>query len=467
MAGIEAEGLPLARSGRVSEAASVRVGPYRMHSLLGKGGMASVYLALDERWAGVHRLVAVKCMHPRLANEPEMVEMFRDEARIATLVLHPNVCRVVDFGASDGTPFLAMEYLCGESLASVRNRLAATGQDGREAARHRAALVVRMLADACEGLHAVHELKDGDGRPLCVVHRDVSPENMLVTCTGCVKIVDFGIVKARLQSHTTETGIIKGKLSYIAPEVLRGAEVDKSSDIWAMGVIAWEVMTGERLFRRTTDADTLAAIEGAVVAPPSSRMAGLPVELDAPILRALDRDPKHRYPTAREFGRALLFVADRCGVRAEASDVQAWMYAAFAHDGACQQRMLVKLDEPSAGAHAEVVRDVAAPGSRGELARPDRTMRRFGKRASGWWLAAGISGAVCVGGLAAVALRRSASGTDARELAAHAAVEAPERIIELRVGDEVVWRGRASALPSGVAEKAARESEPRADTLRP
>ena len=240
-------------------------GPYLLVDPIGRGGMAEVVLASDPRRAGVHRLCAVKRIHPHLIDEPGYVDMFRDEARFASRLCHPNVCRVFDHGVIDGIPFLAMEYLCGEPLGRIRAALAETpalpaSHPRVHSGARRAAVIARIMADACEGLQAVHELRAGDGRSLDAVHRDVSPDNLFLSCAGEVKVVDFGVVKANHKLHKTGAGVIKGKMAYVPPEVMAAAKIDRRADIWALGVIAWELFTGERLFRRESEVATLKAI---------------------------------------------------------------------------------------------------------------------------------------------------------------------------------------------------------------
>jgi serine/threonine protein kinase len=325
-----------------------RVGPYLVLSRLGNGGMATVYLARDERQAGVHQLVALKCVHPHLANDAEFVSMFVDEARIASLIRHPKVCRVIDYGTSGSLRYLTMEHLCGSSLASVRRTLANTyrslgaesalpGMHGLSFSRV-AALIARMVDDACEGLHAVHELKRSDGQLLNVVHRDVSPENLMLTCDGTVKLVDFGIVKADFQRQSTQKGMVKGKLSYLPPEALQGHKLDRRADVWAIGVTAWELFTGRRLFRRKSATQTLLAVVEGEVPPPSSVRPGLPAIYDDIILKALAQDPHDRYPTARAFGRTLRSAARKTGHDIDGGDLQEWLETELGHYAVCRER---------------------------------------------------------------------------------------------------------------------------------
>jgi serine/threonine-protein kinase len=279
--------------------------------------MATVFLARRLHGNG---FVALKAIHPHLAERGDFVEMFRDEAQIGLKLDHPNICRVYDLDALDGTYFLAMEYLMGETLSSLFRRAARrTPGDLR---RH-AAIVAHIAAGACSGLHAAHELRDADGALLNVVHRDVSPDNVLLTYSGETKVMDFGLASAARQTHRTRTGIIKGKFGYIAPELLSGSKADRRADVWSLGVVIWELLTGRRLFRRDSDAETLSAVAQAPILPPSQVRAGLPSQLDGPVMRALEREPSQRYASAFELGRDLLAAFDTAAIRP--SDLADWM----------------------------------------------------------------------------------------------------------------------------------------------
>jgi serine/threonine protein kinase len=315
-----------------------QIGRYRLCQKVAAGGMATVYVARLEIGPELHRLVALKVLHPRLTRNPEFADMFLDEARIATLIHHPYVCSVFDFGVVDGTHFLAMELLTGESLKRVHRALV-RGRGQGDPARH-AAYVARMLTDACEGLHAVHELREESGQSLGVIHRDVAPDNLLLTNDGVIKVVDLGIACAARRRHRTRTGIIKGKFAYVAPELLRGARPERSADVWGIGVVLWEMLTLRRLFHRSTDVATLAAVLDMDVPPPSTARAGLPKELDAIVLRALARNPDDRYATIRELGRDLTrFVAQR-GEEVDNAVLSEWMDCLFPGGRVAHQRFL-------------------------------------------------------------------------------------------------------------------------------
>jgi serine/threonine-protein kinase len=280
-----------------------RIGRYELCFELASGGMASVYLARIDGVSGFEKLVALKRIHRHLAKEKGYVNMFLDEARIASRITHPNVCSVFDFGEADGEHYIAMEYLVGEPLSRLLSRVA-----GDQSQRKSPLLPLRMsriIADACEGLHAAHELKDANGDLLHVVHRDVSPRNLFVTYDGAVQVVDFGIASASQRLHHTSTGQVKGTFAYMAPEQLSAQPIDRRVDIWALGVALWEMLAIRRLFKRDTTANTIHSVLYDEIRPPSDHRPQVPEELDRIVMKALQRDPKDRWRTAREMGRAL------------------------------------------------------------------------------------------------------------------------------------------------------------------
>jgi serine/threonine-protein kinase len=280
-----------------------RIGRYELCFELASGGMATVYLARADGASGFEKLVALKRIHRHLAKEKHYVDMFLDEAKIASRITHPNVCSVFDFGEADGDYYLAMEYLVGEPLS----RLCGWVAKDQEQRRHQLLplRMARIIADACEGLHAAHELKDANGDLLHVVHRDVSPRNLFVTYDGSVQVVDFGIASARQRIHHTSTGELKGTFAYMAPEQLTAQPIDRRVDIWALGVTLWEMLALKRLFRRDTTANTIHAVLYDDIVPPSAYRSQVSKELDEIALKALQRDPKERWQSAREMGRAL------------------------------------------------------------------------------------------------------------------------------------------------------------------
>jgi len=269
-------------------------GKYTLIGKLGHGGMAEVNLAVSEGKGGFRKLVVIKRLHRHLAMEPGFVDMFLDEARLAARLNHPHCVQTYEVGESDDNHFIAMEYLDGQGL----ERLLRISGEREEVIS--VELAARMISDALDGLAYAHELTDFDGTPLNVVHRDISPQNIFVTYNGMVKLLDFGIAKAATHVVETKTGVIKGKYAYIAPEQALGQEVDQRSDLWSMGVVLWEVLTGRRLFKSANELATLHETLQGEVKLPSAFRPDLPTDLDTICMRALQRDPDERYQSAQE-----------------------------------------------------------------------------------------------------------------------------------------------------------------------
>lgn len=315
-----------------------RIGRYELCFELASGGMASVYLARIDGASGFEKLVALKRIHRHLAKEKGYIEMFLDEAKIAARITHPNVCSVFDFGEADGEYYLAMEYLVGEPLSRLCSRVARDQSQRRD--RLLPLRMARIIADACEGLHAAHELKDANGDLLHVVHRDVSPRNLFVTYNGAVQVVDFGIASARERLHHTSTGQVKGTFAYMAPEQLTANPVDRRVDVWALGVSLWEMVAVKRLFRRDTTANTIHAVLYDEIPPPSDYRAQVPKAIDAIVMKALARDPSDRWQTAREMSRALReFLASRSELMGPA-ELSEWMGEVFPQGEARKSQLM-------------------------------------------------------------------------------------------------------------------------------
>ena len=331
---------PPADSLAPARSAPERIGRYQLCFELASGGMASVYLARAEGAPGFQKLVALKRIHPHLAHEKEYVEMFLDEARIAARITHANVCSVFDFGETDGEYFIAMEYLVGEPLSRVHRRVVANAD--QRSSPLLAARMARVIAQACEGLHAAHELRDADGESLHVVHRDVSAENLFVTYDGATQVVDFGIAHARQRVHHTEAGQVKGTFPYMAPEQMTAAVVDRRVDVWALGAVLWELLTLRRLFLRDTDVNTMYAVLSGEIRPPSDYRSEIPAELDEIVLKALQRSPDERWQNAREMGQALRrFLANQEELVGPA-EIAEWMEELFPN-GESRKRQLMEI----------------------------------------------------------------------------------------------------------------------------
>jgi len=343
------EVLPPAQDSVLPEPAGPeRIGRYKLCFELAAGGMATVYLAKVDGDAGFEKLVALKRIHRHLGKEKRYVDMFLDEARIASRITHPNVCSVFDFGHADGEYYIAMEYLVGEPLSRLCGKVARNSNQ-----RRHPLLPIRMarvIADACEGLHAAHELKDANGELLHVVHRDISPSNLFVTFDGSVQVVDFGIASARQRVHHTATGQMKGTFAYMAPEQLAARPIDRRVDIWSLGVSLWEMLALKRLFRRDTTANAVHAILYDDLVPPSAHRPQVPEELDAIVMKALERDPKNRWQTTREMGRALREYLGAQQAIVGPAELSDWMDAVFP-EGAARKSQLM---EVARMAHAPV-----------------------------------------------------------------------------------------------------------------
>ena len=277
----------------------MRLGRYELLVPIARGGMARVWAARLHGQRGFQKLVAIKVILPHLAEEPEFERMFLDEARIASGVHHPNVCEIYELGEEKRTLYLVMEWVNGDSFARI---LRASGKS--EAIDPR--VVARVIADACAGVHAAHEQMDDEGRPLGVVHRDLSPHNILVSGDGTAKVCDFGVAKALGQLHeATSAGQLKGKISYMAPEQITGNAVDRRSDVFSLGCVLYEATTGARPFRGDGDHQVMHAVLKGEVAPPTTLIRNYPQELERIVLRALAPTPLLRFPTAERMRFAL------------------------------------------------------------------------------------------------------------------------------------------------------------------
>jgi serine/threonine-protein kinase len=284
---------------------AITFGKYRLVAELGQGGMAQVFLALASGPVGFNKLVVLKLIREQFLEDPEFLTMFLDEARLAARLNHPNIVQTTEVGQQDGRYFICMEYLEGQPLNRILARIGAARTDRPEADRLTLGMRLRILVDALAGLHSAHELTDFDGTPLSVVHRDMSPHNLFVTYAGSVKVVDFGIAKALSSSSETRTGVLKGKIGYMAPEQSRGEHVDRRADVFSVGMILWETLTGRRMFKGLPDVAVLQRVMTGDLPSPRSEAPSVPPRLDAICMKALAHDKAARYATAAELGAAL------------------------------------------------------------------------------------------------------------------------------------------------------------------
>jgi serine/threonine-protein kinase len=274
-------------------------GRYRLVATLGRGGMAEVFLAVAHGLGGFNKLVVLKRLRPHLADEAEFRDMFLDEARLAARLNHPNVVQSYEVGEGHGSYFIAMEYLEGQPLNRVIDELRVRGR------RLDARLAAKIVSEACAGLQHAHDLRDYDGTPLRIIHRDVSPHNVFVNYDGQVKLVDFGIAKAVNSRADTEVGVLKGKIAYMAPEQAAGEAIDARADLFAMGIVLWELCTGRALFGGENAANTLHKLMSEPIPRPSSVASRVDPKLEAITMRLLERDPGDRFQSARELRAAL------------------------------------------------------------------------------------------------------------------------------------------------------------------
>ncbi len=293
------------------------VGRYVVQHEIASGGMATVYLGKLRGPVGFSPVVAVKALHPHVAKEVEFVRMFLDEARLAARVRHANIVPVIDVLEADDQLFLVLEYIHGESLSRL---LVAGRREGRPAPPSVASAI---LCDVLHGLHAAHEAHGERGEALGIVHRDVSPHNVLVGVDGVARVFDFGIAKAAGRITTTREGHVKGKFAYMAPEQLRGESVNRQADVYSAAVVLWETLTGERLFKAESEGNTVARALFAPIPPPSSVRPDLPGAVDSVVMRGLARERSQRFATAKEMALALQSVVPP----APPTDVGEWVEA--------------------------------------------------------------------------------------------------------------------------------------------
>jgi serine/threonine protein kinase len=269
-----------------------RYGKYFLVRKLAEGGMAEIFLAKQVGAEGFERDVVIKRMLKHLSEVPDFVTMFLDEARLAARLAHQNIIQINDLGLAEGCYFICMEYLAGEDFSRV---LRTASRKREYVPLH---LTLRVIADAAHGLHYAHDFADGSGRPLNVVHRDISPSNLYVTYQGQVKVLDFGIAKAESRIHQTTAGTVKGKYMYMAPEQAKGRPVDRRADVFSLGVSLYEALTNTRPFARDNDLAILNAVLQGSFPPPRELRPDLPVEVEQVVLKAMAHKADQRYPSA-------------------------------------------------------------------------------------------------------------------------------------------------------------------------
>lgn len=309
-----------------TEKPPAQLGQYRLVRKLARGGMAEIFLAVQQGPQGFEKVVVLKWMLPELCASEEFVRMFLDEARLAARLEHPNIVRVYGMGEVAGRYYLTMEYLPGEDLASVVH------QAYQEFEAIPPDLAIELVLGAAQGLHFAHELADAEGNPLNVVHRDVSPSNVFVTYRGEVKVVDFGLARMRGKAVDTGTGALKGTFLYMAPEQVEGTAVDRRTDVFQLGLVLHELLTGQRLFLRANEAEILQAVRHAEITPPSRWRVGLPPELDAIAMSCLARNPAERFQSAAELVAALTPLRKERDSLAASERVASYLASLFGED---------------------------------------------------------------------------------------------------------------------------------------
>ena len=370
---------------------TTKLGRYEVVQHLAAGGMADVMIARAGGIEGFERHVVIKRIRAEQARDATYVQMFLDEARLAASLHHANIVQVNDIGQVDGEYFFAMEYVLGEDVRKILGRAAET--DRRVPLEH----ILTIVCGAAAGLHHAHEQIRADGSELGIVHRDVSPANILVGLDGAVKVVDFGIAKANLQGPETQSGVLKGKVAYMSPEQCKNEPVDRRSDVYSLGIVLYELLTIRPLFTRDNDFLTMSAIVHQRIIPPSTHEPGIPAALDAIVCKALARRPEDRYATADELRRALEQFAVDFGLRTSTTALadymkstfgqrrEPWLVPAVSESDETETLSVEVLEEPSLRIEAS-----AAERAPSVPIEPPRRSRR--------WI-----GAIAVGGLAVIA----------------------------------------------------------------
>ncbi len=416
---------------------------YELVAEIASGGMATVFLARLSGMGGFQKFVAIKRLHPHLAGEQEFVEMFLDEARLAAGIHHPNVVSILEVGASERGYYLGMEYIEGDTLARLLARAATSGQ------RLPRPVALKIVLDTLTGLHAAHELKDEMGQPTELVHRDVSPQNVLVGLDGICRITDFGVARAATRLSATRVGQLKGKIAYMAPEQAMGkSDIDRRADVFASGIVLWEVLAGRRLFKSENEAATLSRVLTEEITDVCEAAPDVPREIGDVVMKALQRDPAARFPTCAHFADALERAANNGDKLASGKELAAYVSEVIGNEIG-QQRDAVRAwlarSEPSqiqlptaapvgSGMDRSGVTQMATPSVRSQVVEQPPPRRRSalwlllgllalaGVAVAAWWL--GRSGLRDAPVAADTSTPPAASATPAVEPSATAATSA-------------------------------------------
>ena len=320
-----------------------RFGRFQILDSLTLGGMAEILLAREEQAHGLERVVVIKRLLPHLEDNEDFKRMFLQEARVIAGLNHPNIVRIHELGQHDGQSFIAMEYLAGSDLKTLWRAAAKTGEPLP------LPVVVSILMQAAAGAHAAHELVDSHGRPLGLVHRDISPPNLMIDTGGHVKLLDFGIAKATEMLDVTQAGVLKGKVAYMSPEQVATDPLDRRSDVFALGIILWEMVTGHRLFARNDQIASLRAISSGEVPSPKQYRPDCPDDLVQVIHWALAHNREDRIASAAELERALGHVADRHGWNVRPQTVATYVQQVLGDEHEARRGEVLALMEPTLG----------------------------------------------------------------------------------------------------------------------
>jgi tRNA A-37 threonylcarbamoyl transferase component Bud32 len=349
-------------------AAGTPIGKYVVRRKLAEGGMAEIYLAAALGPEGFEKDVVIKRVRPGLAGDPDFVRMFIAEARVASRLNHANLVHIFDFDKHEDTYYLAMEYVRGHSLWELRRRCQERG------VAIPPMLVAQIGMEVARGLAYAHRLTE-NGQSLALVHRDVTPHNVLLSFDGAVKLTDFGIAKAG--GRATTSGMLKGKFAYMSPEQARGDTVDARTDVFALGVTLWELLTGARLFEGDGDVAVLRAVQERLIVPPARLNPGVSAPLDAAVMRALERDRARRWPTAHELERALAEVVLGGARSLEDTDVGAFLRRMFPEEAGVAEAVAGTASIPislSTSAPAGTALEASAPVTAGTALPTERVM---------------------------------------------------------------------------------------------
>jgi serine/threonine-protein kinase len=309
-----------------------RYGRYRLRGILGQGGMGRLYVAEESGGDTPGRIVALKRILPHLADSPQFRDMFLREARVVTRLKHNNIVATYEFGEIDGSYFVSMEYLAGEDLAAVWERC----RSGRIMPL---AVAMALIEQAATGLHYAHEARDSGGRSLGLVHRDVNPANLFVTYDGVVKLLDFGIAKNANAPQRTAPGIFKGTYGYCAPEQVVGGAVDRQTDVFCLGIVFWELLTGRQLFDDGNQVTTIDAVRSRRIDAPSAVRPDVPADVDAIVLRALDRDRRQRFTSAHQMVGELRALSRQLAMPTSA-EIGSWLRQLFGEERVALKRLI-------------------------------------------------------------------------------------------------------------------------------